>query len=100
MTNLDETNKHQAKVDKTIEEFENREELLKDYSQKFTEVTVEISDLESELIVWKKEKEDLQKDPANKEEVETWQSQIDKIQENIKKKETDLKDLQEKISDL
>ena len=56
MTNLDEPNKHQAKLAKTIVEFEIREELLQDYSQKFTEVNVEISDLETELILWKKRK--------------------------------------------
>jgi hypothetical protein len=33
MTNLDEPNKHQAKLAKKIAEFEKREELLEDYSQ-------------------------------------------------------------------
>jgi len=100
MTKLDETNQHQDNIAKTLKEFEKRDELLKEHSKNFSEVTSDISDLESELIVWKKEKEELQKDPANKEEVKTWQSQIDKIEENIKEKEADLKDLQEKIDDL
>ena len=100
MTKLDETDKHQEIVAKTIEEFKNRDDLLNSYSKKFSQITSDISDLESELIIWRKEKEDLQKNPANKEEVEIWQSEIDKIEDHIKDKEADLRNLQKKIDDL
>lgn len=97
MTHLDEPNKHQVKLAKKIAEFEKREELLENHSQQFTEVTGEISDLESELIVWKKEKEELEKNPDNKEEVQIWEDQIKEINTNIKAKQSDLKTLQKKL---
>lgn len=92
--------KHQEKLAKIIEEFEKTNKLLKDYSINFSEVTSEISDLESELILWEKEKQDLQKNPANKEEVETWQNQINEIKTNINEKKAYLQDLQKEIDDL
>ncbi|MDO5836945.1 MAG: hypothetical protein Q4P17_10580, partial [Methanobacterium sp.] len=100
MAELDELLKHQEKVSKTIEEFKKRDELLKDYTNKFSEITGDISDLESELIIWNKEKEDLQKNPANKEEVIIWEEQIKKIETNLKVKQSDLKALQKELDEL
>lgn len=100
MVELDESLKHQEKISKTIEEFKKGDELLKDYTNKFSEITREISDLESELIVWKKEKKDLRKNPANKEEVEIWDEQITLIETNIKVKLTELNEYQRELDDL
>ncbi|CEL24792.1 restriction endonuclease subunit S domain-containing protein [Methanobacterium formicicum] len=99
MNKLDETDKHQEIVSKTIKEFQKRDELLNEYSKQFSEITSVISDLESELIVWQKEKEDLQKNPVNQEEVETWQNQINSIENNIKDKRKELETLQEDIDE-
>ena len=100
MAALDELLKHQDKVSKTIEEFKKRDELLNDYTNKFSEITGAISDLESELIIWNKEKEDLQKNPANKEEVIIWEDQIKKIETNLKVKQSDLNALQKELDEL
>lgn len=100
MIKLDELQIHQDKVAEKIEEFKKIDKLLKDFGNNFSEFTSQISDLETELIVWNNEKIELEKNPSNNEEVKTWQKQIDKIESNIKIKENELQDCQSKLDDV
>ena len=100
MIKLDEILKHQEKISKKIHEFAKIDKLLNDYGKKFSSTTTKLSELESELIIWQKEKEDLEKNPTNKEEVNTWNTQITKIGNKIKSKESELEEYQIKLDDI